>query len=1061
MNILHELNEKQVEAVFHKNGPILVIAGPGTGKTKVITHRIAHLIRQHKVKPESILAITFTNKAAEEMRDRVNKEIGEPHGSNIHVSTFHAFCVKALREHAQHINLSENFAIFDQEIQDEIMAEVVRELNLIPNVYPTWLLRNVLSETKCNNDKSPDEVLHNVETISEIDDPDAIASIKSILNAYQEKLDEYNALDFDDLLIKTMTLLKQSPDVQQEYHKSISHILVDEYHDVNNVQYRLLQLLCDPSTLNLMVVADEDQSIYSWRGSNPQYIADFKTDYTPHIVTLDDHYRCSETILHAAQEVIAKNPLRQQQHVLKPHKDEGRTIYHYTFTTPTEEARAIIKIIRNLVKQRKVSYRDIAIFYRTHRLADVLEEQLYRTGIRFQRIRSTNTFDDAYLKGFLSYLCLVQWQLPRDLEYAINFPEKRIDDLTWVRLKWLAQRKDLTIVELLKDIDSYKEDVGPLTRRNILQFWHELDTLTEKTEDHNIESIEQMLTSRLELFRSPYRTKELSIIENQPELTKLGLAQDVLYSALDRGEAIQVTARYGIDEYCAALIFSETLKTYLNQDVHIQFLPKNISVKSDESNSMKSDSKESVQLLKQNAVNLLIGEFGELSEGNQETRTILIGTTQSEESGAIKLQSEGVRSIAALKLCQRLLSRFETPNMSDMVIYDLETTGVNPKSANIVEIAAKRLNVIGNEIESYHRLVKPPGGYIPRSVTRVHGISTEDVKNEPSIEIVLPEFCSFIQDRILIGHNVARYDNPILERDLQTYLKRNLRNPHYDTLITARKLLPRQRHSIEALAEKFSIQHDKLHRAMKDVEANRLIFKQLIKTDLQKREVKSLTEFLPLIGVAIHAKAAVPDERITNTEISAFLNAVKRYVKAYHTNLFDELPLESIEKEQITEFIDLLSQSDVPILREDTEWLEARAKFRNLVMKFKKVGTGSSLSDFLDYQKLLTNFDELDDNAEMVTLMTLHAAKGTEFPVVIIIGMEEGSFPMWKQGITEEEIEEERRLFYVGMTRAQDQLYLSSTNYRYGDRELATSMFVREMPSEYVRKWSPRSNNLS
>ena len=157
MNILHDLNEKQVEAVIHKNGPMLVIAGPGTGKTKVITHRIAYLIRQHGIKPESILAITFTNKAAQEMRDRVNNEIGEPHGSNIKVSTFHAFCVKILREHAHHIGLSENFAIFDQEIQDEILLEVVNELNLNPYDYPPWRLRNVISDAKCKLDNVTDD----------------------------------------------------------------------------------------------------------------------------------------------------------------------------------------------------------------------------------------------------------------------------------------------------------------------------------------------------------------------------------------------------------------------------------------------------------------------------------------------------------------------------------------------------------------------------------------------------------------------------------------------------------------------------------------------------------------------------------------------------------------------------------------------------------------------------------------------------------------------------------------------------------------------------------------
>ncbi len=1055
MNILHDLNEKQIQAVIHKDGPMLVIAGPGTGKTKVITHRIAYLIRQHGIKPESILAITFTNKAAQEMRDRVNNEIGEPHGSNIKVSTFHAFCVKVLREHAHHIGLSENFAIFDQEIQDEILLEVVNELNLNSDNYPPWRLRNIISDAKCKLDNEADDLFIDPDVLTDIDDPDAVTNVKNAVKTYQDKLDEYNALDFDDLLLKTVTLFEQAPEVQQEYHQTISRLLVDEYHDVNNVQYRLLQLLCASPEHNLMVVADADQSIYSWRGSNPEYIDNFKTDFDPQVVTLDDHYRCSETILHAAQEVIARNPLRQQQHTLITHKDEGRNIYHYTFSTPSEEARAIIMIIRNLVKQRNFSYRDIAVFYRTHRLADVLEEELIRTGIEFQRIRATNSFDDENLKGILSYLCFVQWQLPRDLEYAINFPEKRIDDLTWVRLKWLAQRKDLTLAELLKNIEEYPEDVGPLTRRNIHRFWEQLETLSDDIEDEKIDKIVQKLFAGLELFRSPYRAKELTVIEEQPEMQNLALAQDVLYSALDRGEQIQITASYGIDAYCAAEIIHQTLKTYLDKNVHIQFLPKESNVEEEGSQPTTSGINASKPILNGNVVNILIGNFAELEEKGA-ARTILIGTA-SEEIGVIQLQSEGVHSVAALKLCQRLLSRFETPNMADMVIYDLETTGVNPKRANIVEIAAKRLNVIGNEIESFQRLVRPPGGYIPRAVTRIHGISSEDVKDEPSIEIVLPEFCSFIQDRILIGHNVARYDNPILERDLQTYLKRNLPNPSYDTLVTARKLLPRQRRGIEALAEKFGIEHGRLHRAMEDVETNRQIFKELIRIDLQKREIKSLTEFLPLVGVGILSKMGVPDERNDLNEVSAFLNAAKRFVKAHHSTLPDDLPFDSIEKEQAAEFINQLTESDIPIFREDTEWIEAKAKFRNLLLKFGKVSGGNSLSDFLDYQKLLTNFDEMEDNAEQVTLMTLHAAKGTEFPVVIIIGMEEGSFPMWKQGMTQEEIEEERRLFYVGMTRAQDQLYLSSTIYRFGDRERSASMFIYEMPPDYMITWSPHN----
>ena len=1040
MNILHELNDKQIEAVIHNTGPILVIAGPGTGKTKVITHRIAYLIRHHKIKSENILAITFTNKAAQEMRDRVDNEIGEPHGSNIKVSTFHAFCVKALRNHGQKIGLSENFAIFDQEIQDEIIGEVVKENNLNADDYPIWLLRNVISEWKCNLDTGQDDIKIDPDVIAEIDDPNAESNLRNAIMAYQDKLSEYNALDFDDLLVKTVALFDQVTEVQQEYHQEISHILVDEYHDVNSVQYRLLQLICAPPEHNLMVVADADQSVYSWRGSNPQFIENFKADYEPHIVKLDDHYRCSENILRAAEEVIANNPERPSQHTLIPHKDVGRDIFHYTFSTPAEEARNIVRIIRKLISERGTSYRDIAIFYRTHRLADVLAEELIRSKIRFQRIRPTNSFDDENLRGILSYLCFVQWQLPRDLENAINFPERRVDDLTWVRLKWLAQRNEMELAELLRNIDDYPRDVGPLTRKNILHFWKQLEELEEEIAGEPVDKIMNILFDKLDLFRSPYRAKELEVIENQIEMSNLGLAQDVLYSAIDRGEPIQITAVYGIDAYCATYIIREVLNTYLDLNVQVNYLT--------------SESAGEL-ILSGNAVNLLIGDFGDVKVGRDQARKILIGSMQSIPSNVIQLGSGENHSIDALKLCQRLLSRFETPNMSDMVIYDLETTGVNIKNANIVEIAAKRLNVIGNEVEEFHRLVKPPGGYIPQSVTKVHGISTEDVKDAPSIEIVLPEFCSFIQDRILIGHNVAEYDNPILERDLQDYLKRNLTNPYYDTLVTARKLLPRQRRGIEALAEKFGIQHSQLHRAMEDVEVNRQIFKELIRMDLQKREVKSLTEFLPYVGISLLSKFD-DDKHRTLTEESSFLNAAKRYVKAHQPAFPDDIPFDVPEKEQVLDYFDQLGQSDVPIFPEDTDWIDHKSKFRNLLVQFYKGGFGNSLPNFLDYQKLLTNFDEIEDNKEQITLMTMHAAKGTEYPVVIIIGMEEGSFPMWKRGITQEEIEEERRLFYVGMTRAQDQLYLTSTIYRYGDRERSTSMFVREMPEDYMIQWSPR-----
>ena len=214
MNTLHELNEKQRKAVTHKDGPLLVIAGPGTGKTKVITHRIAYLIRERSIKPENILAITFTNKAAEEMQERINSEIGEPHGSSIKACTFHAFCVNVLRKHATQIGLSENFTIFDQEFQDEILTESVRALSLNPEDYPSWMLRNIISDAKCR-------LQNPVDTVDTLDiyESGTVEDTRSVLQSYQDKLDEYDALDFDDLLVKTVELLEQVAEVRNAYRQ--------------------------------------------------------------------------------------------------------------------------------------------------------------------------------------------------------------------------------------------------------------------------------------------------------------------------------------------------------------------------------------------------------------------------------------------------------------------------------------------------------------------------------------------------------------------------------------------------------------------------------------------------------------------------------------------------------------------------------------------------------------------------------------------------------------------------------------------------------------------------
>ena len=1129
MNTLHDLNEKQIEAVTHKDGPLLVIAGPGTGKTKVITHRIAYLIDEHGVKPESILAITFTNKAAQEMRDRVNSEIDIQRGDKVKIFTFHAFCYRILREHASKIGLDEDFRILSQEDQEDILIEVVENLNFNKSTYGARRLLNII-----NNFKSNLRVLTETSEFYEdgirITDEDDVTKIRSISEAYQDGLDERNALDFDDLIFKTIELFEKSDDVKKDYRDEIFYVLVDEYHDVNEAQYQLLQLLCMPPVGNLMVVADKDQAIYSWRGSDPKYIDDFRVDFNPPVIGLEQHYRCSETILSAAKAVIAKNfdPSRPS---LLTDEPMGEKIVHCTFGNQNkfEEARNIIKLIRNLkASNRADSDSDhqlgsIAILYRRHEHADILADQLaLQENIPFRRwTQFTNPFQEVCRRSLISYLSLAASETFSAIEHAINFPDVCIDELTLLQLKQLARLKKVSLVELLKNIEEYPEDVGPLTREKIRQFWERIHQLVTEVKIGNKRASEivKQLLDILESARSPYSSEELNIIEEK-RLNVMNIAEagDVLQRAVESGDRIHITVSYGIDEYCAAHILRQSLEMYLNRTVQIQFLLPGVHEPQ----------------ITEKGVHVLIGDFGKLQEEITDTPILLIGATNDERAKVLQLEefpisedfpnSAKVRSITALKLCQYLIGRFEIRNMEDVVVYDLETTGVNPKNANIVEIAAQRLDIKGDKVDDYDQLVKPPDGYIPQDSTDVHRISEEDVKDKPSIKTVLPKFCEFIENSILVGHNISRYDNRILERDLTEHLDPNLTltNLYYDTLVTARRLLPRERRSLEALADKFDIltkldiQRDDLHRAKSDIRVNREIFKELVDIDFQKREIKSLTEFLPFVGLSILAKTAaleqvVPpaaeiDKTKTDaglTEVNAFLNAAKRFVqnRGFRNSTVDlrqkvdSLLLEETEKNQIGTFIRELSRSKPRNSPEDIEWKSERSNMIKEARRFEEISRTPGLSSFLGYQTRMMNavcrFEEIGDKGEdvheqtqsnisheRVTLMSLHTAKGTEFDVVIILGMEDRVFPAiwhWRaEEVQKERLEEERRLFYVAMTRAKKRLYLSTSMYRFyekqddwflydpatsdnsKDQNQAASVFIHEIPSDYIQKWSPR-----
>ena len=1040
MNILRGLNEEQTMAVLHHTGPLLVLAGPGTGKTKVITHRIAYLIKRFNVPPERILAVTFTNKAAQEMRSRVSLLLEA--AVDVWIGTFHATCVRILREHGSEIGLNPHFAIFDQETTEEVIVESGRDLSMNPEIYPVWYLRDIISSMKIRLD-NPENVHDYIRTREGdvITDPEVQADIVNLLKKYQEKLSEYNALDFDDLILNTVRLLEQKEEVRTQFQRRIRYLLVDEFQDINFAQYEFLRLICNPEK-NIMAVADDDQTIYSWRGSDPAFIDKFKTDFGDEVIMLREHYRSTKKILIAAQELIQNNPRQKGESVLETENPLGYNLVCYHLGFPDDELKIITTLIKKLVTERRYAYRDIAVFYRTHRLGERLEEHLQQERIGVQRVRQLSSFHDENVRNIVAYLRYAQWRHDRELKLAINFPRLLVDEVTMVKLEWLAQKTNTSLENLLQDVDNYREEVGPLTRRNIKTFFTNFDQFSEEVNGNRITNIVLALFKLLEAERSPYNSEDIELLRVATEIPWLTNATDTLYHAIDINEPIYITATYGIDNYCAARIICETLANYLNVKAELNLLPPDDSTVIDYNEG----------------VHILLGSYKTVPESG--TVKIVIGDLSAREETVIQLRTPEsettVASNIALKLCQRLLGYFERTNLDGFVVYDLETLTNDPKSAEIVEIAASLLNAEGQGYRHFHQLVKPKRT-IPRGSTRIHGIDDKTVANAPPIEEVLPQFSDFIGDRILVGHNIEEFDNRVIDREMSTYSRRGLANPFYDTYITAKRLYSRENCKLEVLADKFGIGHEELHRALEDVEVTRQVFEHLSKEDWRRLEQISLPEMLFYVVLGLlDRNAPINDER----EEQAQYNAAVRYL-AHHPvgdASLDWLSekLQPTEEEQVDQFTRQLRQAEVAESIDDASWRSLKSGFMNSVVAYESHNQRKDFADFLDYQALVHNIDEIDSAEGKVTMMTLHSAKGTEFPVVIMMGMEEGTFPIYRHGQPPEMLEEERRLCYVGMTRAKERLYLTSVSRRTGDIERGSSMFIREIPSNLIRHWTQK-----
>jgi DNA helicase-2/ATP-dependent DNA helicase PcrA len=457
-DLLSDLNPAQLDAVTATEGPLLVLAGAGSGKTRVLTHRIAHIIADGGVSPASILAITFTNKAAGEMRERLERICG-PCVRSMWVMTFHAFCVRVLRADGHRLGFSRQFTIYDDDDSRRTLASVLTELDVDPKRYPPKMIAGRISAAK-NELTSPTLFAEGASL-----PPDKVAA--KVYPLYEARLRAANAMDFDDLLVNAWRVFVEHPEVLGFYQDRFRYIHVDEYQDTNHAQYEIVNLLAARHR-NLMVVGDDDQSIYSWRGADIRNILEFERDYPDAtVIKLEQNYRSTATILAAANAVVANNAGRKPK-TLWTANAGGEAITRYVASDEKDEARFVAEEVERLLRAENRSYADFAVFYRTNAQSRVLEDVFLRAGVPYRIVGGVRFFERAEIRDVMAWLRAIV--NPADVQSLRRVMEKRpgIGKTTIQTLEARAYEESITITEAIARADA-EEWVGGASRKRVAE----------------------------------------------------------------------------------------------------------------------------------------------------------------------------------------------------------------------------------------------------------------------------------------------------------------------------------------------------------------------------------------------------------------------------------------------------------------------------------------------------------------------------------------------------------------------------------------------------------------
>jgi superfamily I DNA/RNA helicase len=984
--LIDSLNKKQLHAVKKPLQPILVLAGPGTGKTRMLIARISILLEKYSFNPEKILALTFTNKAANEMKTRLLSQCGQ-NAIDVKTSTIHAFALEVLKKFHHKVELDRTFSVCDREYQTRLMKKLCSQFikDDLDNKVKTLLL-SISNYQMKGSDLSP------------------FAAEK--YEEYSKYLKKNKLIDFNQIIVLCNRLFKRYKEILSEYQHLFPAILVDEFQDTDPVQYEIVKMLVEKEK-NIFVVADDDQSIYSWRGANPENIKKYIKDFNISVIDyLDINYRSGDNIIQSAHSIIKNTDRIEPNKKIKSLPDVLDDIKIFLFLNENDEIDFIIKKIKSWI-DNDISLKEIAVIYPFHKIGSSLEHYFLKSKINYQMALGNSILENPFLQELILYLKVIH-NTTDDISLE-QLSEIEIGMQLTKLIKNHGYKKNITFRKSLYDFYSFKK--GELDFNSLMKVKNFISQIANLVNLKSFYTLNQLIDDiflQSHQIKYSYLNEKIRDLERPPGLEEFKLLfknkiSDYQYYAFHPNPRI---------EHLAINLISSILEKPVNT------FPLN-KKEIDNSNSVIFELA-AINYKFENAVKIPVYQYA-----NPKRKS----------------------SISNLfKVLQGLFSSQMEALPDTYIILDLETTDTEISSCGIVEIAAIRIKN-GKMVEEFQTLINPEIP-ISKGAEAVHNISESDIKNSPTIMEFWPKLVKFLADDLIIAHNGYAFDFAILDRFSKNIDGKKLTNIKLDSLTMSQNLFPNQSNSIDALIEKFGLNTGTRHRALNDVKVLHDIVNilQNIKVELfQKTSFEIYTDIVAL-GNYTEKKMQTTEDMIF------FLSGARKLISSYDNTVELYSKKFNLDKNEIIQGIKKTFKNfDTPLnlYNQDENILY---KIKLLVNEFNHLQVDEAIASLINYLNLKSGGQDNLEDINVVSLLTFHAAKGLEFEKVILMGLEKNNIPGFHalREDTEDErsvtkkLEEQRRLLYVGITRGKSEVILTSVKNR-GGWENESSPFLKDL----------------